>query len=424
MIKKINMLSIIALIFLMSVSFAEVGKSFDTPKIIEFTNNEYSDNFMLVGEEQAVYKVDLLKGESIELSLTCLEMSSKNSLKPPYFYTSTLDEEFKEILGASPSGSLKDGGTKTSVSFNITSDQTRYFNIKEKYSSWNELSTFRIDVKRSCIEGYTDEYKNCVNGTWEFKDIIDVDSGKTIKANECIGCIYTGKCYSVASVFDGIDNKSKYCSIEKKVENQIFSNGQCMDDYQCHSYLTCVENTCLDMRKVLDNETGKNIYGKDCEACLIGEVCYGIGSKLTNDDNKPAYCSTQKEIKEQKKEEETCNEHYECLDKLICLDGFCADTKEVKKYGTNETIYAGECIGCVSGDYCYKIGNRFLNEDNEPVFCSIVLEEKTQKEIGLQCNENYECTSNECNDGKCVSTINIIQQFINMLLSLFGIGQQ
>ncbi|MFC1691147.1 hypothetical protein ACFL0W_03100 [Nanoarchaeota archaeon] len=60
--------------------------------------------------------------------------------------------------------------------------------------------------------------------------------------------------------------------------------------------------------------------------------------------------------------------------------------------------------GCSRNDSCLPFGTRLINgiDDNTPKFCSINKEFQLQKKEGDTCQNNYECVSNQCSNGKCV----------------------
>ena len=61
-----------------------------------------------------------------------------------------------------------------------------------------------------------------------------------------------------------------------------------------------------------------------------------------------------------------------------------------------------DCPGCRKNGACMQIGIRFL-EDDAPVYCDIDHAFKPQLENGKECQNNYECLSNTCQDGECQS---------------------
>ncbi len=62
-----------------------------------------------------------------------------------------------------------------------------------------------------------------------------------------------------------------------------------------------------------------------------------------------------------------------------------------------EVVYTEEeCSGCESDDLCLQIGVR-----KEGLFCGFTQLMETQKATGEVCENNYECSSNECIDSVC-----------------------
>ncbi|MFA5175843.1 MAG: hypothetical protein WC413_01100 [Candidatus Nanoarchaeia archaeon] len=73
------------------------------------------------------------------------------------------------------------------------------------------------------------------------------------------------------------------------------------------------------------------------------------------------------------------------------------------------------CDGCLSEKNCLPIGTRSNKQ-----YCDISKQLISQKELESQCENNYECLSNECKDGKCVSTYGLLEKITMWLKSLFG----
>ncbi|MBI2629595.1 hypothetical protein HYW76_00675 [Candidatus Pacearchaeota archaeon] len=73
------------------------------------------------------------------------------------------------------------------------------------------------------------------------------------------------------------------------------------------------------------------------------------------------------------------------------------------------------CIGCMKDNKCFPIGYRTSSE-----FCSgekeIFL---SQEEADASCNNNFECSSNLCIDGQCVSS-GLWQKILRFFKNLFG----
>jgi len=80
--------------------------------------------------------------------------------------------------------------------------------------------------------------------------------------------------------------------------------------------------------------------------------------------------------------------------------------------GTNETPII--CNGCILGNKCVPIGYR-ANEK----YCDITSEFLDQREADLQCDNNFECSTNLCIDSECISG-NVWQKFLRFFRRMFG----
>jgi len=71
-----------------------------------------------------------------------------------------------------------------------------------------------------------------------------------------------------------------------------------------------------------------------------------------------------------------------------------------------------ECSGCTmpNGGFCVPFGTR-----DKGKYCGISKQFLLQKEINEACENNYECLSNECKSGKCVSTYSLLQRILEIL---------
>jgi hypothetical protein len=61
--------------------------------------------------------------------------------------------------------------------------------------------------------------------------------------------------------------------------------------------------------------------------------------------------------------------------------------------------------GCSWEGRCLPIGTRLVKENGHqtPLFCGVRNNLEEQKQLNEQCQNNYECTSNTCQDGRCQS---------------------
>lgn len=72
------------------------------------------------------------------------------------------------------------------------------------------------------------------------------------------------------------------------------------------------------------------------------------------------------------------------------------------------------CNGCLVGENCVSFGYR-LNG----TYCDLSKSFISQKGVNQLCNNNFECQSNVCASGKCISS-GLISQILNWFSHLFG----
>jgi len=104
-----------------------------------------------------------------------------------------------------------------------------------------------------------------------------------------------------------------------------------------------------------------------------------------------------------------------------CRDGACAKIEPDEKTGPidipegiSEEEISGICDGCLLDNQCYPFGyrksERYCFDENEFV---------DYKESEESCDNNFECKSNVCVDGECVSG-GLVRRIINWFIRLFG----
>ncbi len=72
------------------------------------------------------------------------------------------------------------------------------------------------------------------------------------------------------------------------------------------------------------------------------------------------------------------------------------------------------CNGCSLEDKCYPLGYR-----KDGKFCSENKEFSVQLEVGIACENNFECSSNVCASGECIDA-GLIRRILNWFKRLFG----
>lgn len=78
-----------------------------------------------------------------------------------------------------------------------------------------------------------------------------------------------------------------------------------------------------------------------------------------------------------------------------------------------------QCSGCESDGYCIPMGSRMVSK-GEPVYCDFDEQLKEQKKLGSACQNNFECTSNQCSDGTCISLQEELRETKGMLQKILG----
>ena len=111
---------------------------------------------------------------------------------------------------------------------------------------------------------------------------------------------------------------------------------------------------------------------------------------------------------------ETCEVGYACSENTkFTIDGkYCClgECKEVEN-----TYQEMNCNnGCIKDEVCYPLGHRISGQ-----FCSNNLTLIDQYKDDEVCENNFECKSNVCVSGECISQ-GLIQKILNWLKSFFG----
>ena len=72
------------------------------------------------------------------------------------------------------------------------------------------------------------------------------------------------------------------------------------------------------------------------------------------------------------------------------------------------------CNGCLQDSTCIPFGFKQKGQ-----YCDIDKQFKPQAELGGSCENSYECKSNECSNGECISTANLLQRLFDLLSKIF-----
>ncbi|MBI4447598.1 hypothetical protein HY643_01325 [Candidatus Woesearchaeota archaeon] len=134
---------------------------------------------------------------------------------------------------------------------------------------------------------------------------------------------------------------------------------------------------------------------------------------------------TEKEKRECEKKDGYCTEISECKEgyalseRLGCEDkDNCCLPKETEEEREPSTP-TGACEGCKKEDSCLPYGTRVV-EESIPTYCGLTKTLTPQVEEGSICQNNYECKTNECSNGTCISTYGLLAKIMQWLKSIFG----
>ncbi|MFH0936119.1 MAG: hypothetical protein V1815_00380, partial [Candidatus Woesearchaeota archaeon] len=167
----------------------------------------------------------------------------------------------------------------------------------------------------------------------------------------------------------------------------------CDNDHCCKGSCTLPTNQ---TQMCTDSDGGKNIYVK--------------GTLIFNTEEYTDYCKDLTTSTNPLYEGKILNEMYctsngyssiEYVCPYGCLDGACILVK-------NET-----CDGCLDNEKCYPMSYR-----KSGMYCSDSGKFEYQLDDNNNCENNFECKSNVCIDGSCLSS-SIIQKILDWIRNLF-----
>ena len=120
--------------------------------------------------------------------------------------------------------------------------------------------------------------------------------------------------------------------------------------------------------------------------------------------------STDEQGIEEESEEQTLNTTNETIPETITENYTSNETTSATTTATEENY---TCEGCELENECYPIGHRKFEQ-----YCSSNYEFVNQLESDSSCENNFECESNICAGGKCISQ-GLVQRIVEWFKELF-----
>ncbi|MBS3158196.1 hypothetical protein J4206_02825 [Candidatus Woesearchaeota archaeon] len=194
-------------------------------------------------------------------------------------------------------------------------------------------------------------------------------------------------------------------------------NPRVVSEYVC-------DDTRVDKLRQLDIDCAQ-AYGSS-SSCYQGDTRLGYCSNIPVTTTQVTPVTPQDEISTQAPEESEISETIEIPEEketAIKVDeqDETEETTEVPEEKKTEitAIQPDSCsIGCLDqNNNCIPVGIRIPGK-----YCDIDREIKPQLNSGISCNNNYECGSNFCADGKCTAAgfMQKILNFFGWIINIFG----
>lgn len=211
-------------------------------------------------------------------------------------------------------------------------------------------------------------------------------------------------------------NESINCGNGNCDFNETFSCpedcNKCTSDLGCDDNNSCTTDTCEGTPKECTNTpiTCNDNNQATTDKCVNGECEYTPTTSCKGGDNTcPAGCTLEKDSDCDK-----CNSASNCDDGNPCTNDLCEGSPTSCNHISKN--------GCNLGNQCVDYGTR---EEISSIkqYCSKSNRWENQKIKDILCNENYECLTNTCSQGKCMEPAkepSFIEKFFNILATLAG----
>lgn len=288
------------------------------------------------------------------------------------------------------------GGTPC---FNETIGESRIVKEKVKCVFLNSSSAqkcYSIDEQRNSKYSCSSDKSDNSGQSLDENSLLDLSRGTTCIVDGVEGLKgstigWKSSCGGYATTLLDGDNKYAifYCSKEEVQEDNLFSGAS----WQCHGFQE-TERQGISVKD--SNGASGSCQSSEAWQQYAKEACAGSCSKETGKCGVNSFSVG-----------DSCGKTViinPTIDSKVPVD--ITDKKEV---GT--TI---SCNGCLSDNKCYPFGYRKSGE-----YCSDNNIFTTQLQSDVQCDNNFQCGSNVCVSGKCISP-GLLDSIISWFQKLFG----
>jgi hypothetical protein len=302
--------------------------------------------------------------------------------------------------------------------------------LLEYFCSWN-LDNMNSSEIYNCPNGCKDGacIKLIPNQTQTTPSCVDTDGGKDYYV------------FGYATTDGGFHQSKDSCTHDLDLEKWILYEHYCEGNsikwiaYTCPE--ECINGACVSKgtdTPCVDSDKGQNYYikgktqGRDwvtSDFVVNEDYCITKGDKIGNVVE--FFCMHNEVV---------FNDSYHCSDG--CENGACIKTGEnasvilqndTESVGIEENASViippnnkpvempegnASCAGCQLENKCYPFGYRKSGK-----YCSDTEQFLTQLKLEKSCDNNFECSSNVCVNGNCISAT-FLQKILNFFKGLFG----